>query len=143
VATYSQLVARATLEALVMIARIRRIALAAFAATIAAVAASPLGAQQPVQAPTGDGPAAHHRAAAPAGPTLDRAVVGARPLTQETDPFADPFAQRRAGLGRPAALMVVGFGAMIVGLIIEGDVGTLIAIAGAAIGLYGLYHYLK
>jgi hypothetical protein len=39
--------------------------------------------------------------------------------------------------------MVVGFGAMIVGLIIEGDVGTLIAIAGAAIGLYGLYHYLK
>ncbi|MDQ3949800.1 MAG: hypothetical protein M3282_05595 [Gemmatimonadota bacterium] len=128
-----------------MIARIRRFALAAFAATTAAVAASPLGAQQPSQVPASDGPAARHQAVAPAGPTLDRAAVGVRPLTQETDSLtADPFAQqRRAGLGRPAALMVVGFGAMIVGLIIGDDVGTLVAIAGAAIGLYGLYHYLK
>jgi hypothetical protein len=127
-----------------MIGRIRRFALAAFAVTAAAVAASPLGAQQPLQAPASDGPAARYQAIAPAGPTLDRAAAGVRPLAQETDPLADPFAQqRRAGLGRPAALMVVGFGAMIVGLIIEGDVGTLVAIAGAAIGLYGLYHYLK
>jgi hypothetical protein len=127
-----------------MIARIRRFALAALTVSTAAVAASPLGAQQPVQPPAGDGLAPHYRATAPSGPTLDRAAVGARPLTQDTDPFADPLAQqRRGGLGRPAALMVVGFGAMIVGLVIEGDVGTLVAIAGAAIGLYGLYHYLK
>jgi hypothetical protein len=39
--------------------------------------------------------------------------------------------------------MIVGFGAVIVGLLIGDDVGTLIAVAGAAVGLYGLYHYLK
>jgi hypothetical protein len=122
-----------------MIARIRRIALAGLVLTITAVAAPSAGAQQ-----TPPTLAAAQNQAASAGPTVDRATAGVRPLTQETDPLSDPFAQqRRAGLGRPAALMVVGFGAMIVGLIIEGDVGTLIAIAGAAIGLYGLYHYLK
>jgi hypothetical protein len=123
-----------------MIVRIRRIALAGLVLTVTAVAAPSASAQQTPPKPV---VAAQHQAAS-AGPTVDRAAAGVRPLTQEADPLADPFAQqRRAGLGRPAALMVVGFGAMIVGLIIEGDVGTLIAIAGAAIGLYGLYHYLK
>ncbi len=39
--------------------------------------------------------------------------------------------------------MIDGFGAVIIGLLIGDDVGTLISIAGAAVGLYGLYHYLK
>jgi hypothetical protein len=83
--------------------------------------------------------------AAPAGPTLDRATVGARSVAQQAASLDDAEAamQRRLGLGQARALMIVGFAAVIVGLLVEGDVGTLIAIAGAAVGLYGLYHYLK
>ncbi|MFN2566061.1 MAG: hypothetical protein ABR499_13775 [Gemmatimonadaceae bacterium] len=126
-----------------MIARIRRFALTSLAAAGAALAAAPLWAQQASPTPVGPDPAARHQAV-PAGPTVDRAAVGVRPLSQETDSLADPFAQqRRAGLGRPVALMVVGFGAVVVGLLIGDDVGTLIAVVGAAVGLYGLYHYLK
>jgi hypothetical protein len=125
-------------EALVMIARIRRFALAGMAFTAfaapsaeAQVAATPASRMQ-------------HQAA-PAGPTLDRAAVGARPLAQQPASLdeAEAAMQSRLGLGRARALMIVGFGAVIVGLLIGDDVGTLIAVAGAAVGLYGLYHYLK
>jgi hypothetical protein len=128
-----------------MIARIRRFALAALAAIVAGIAASPLGAQQPSPPSSGDGPTAQHRAAPPAGPTVDRAAVGVRPLSQQPATLDDAEAalQSRLGLGRARALMIVGFGALIVGLLIGDDVGALVAVAGAAVGLYGLYHYLK
>jgi hypothetical protein len=137
-ATYRQLVPRATQEALVMIARIRRFTLAALALTT--LAAPSMGAQ------VGATPATvvQHQAA-PAGPTVDRAAVGARSAAQRPASLDDAEAamQRRLGLGQARALMIVGFGAVIVGLLIGEDVGTLIAVAGAAVGLYGLYHYLK
>ena len=128
-----------------MIARIRRFALAALTAIAAGIAASPLGAQQPSPPPAGDGPATQQPAATPAGPTVDRAAVGVRPLSQQPATLDDAEAvlQSRLGLGRARALMIVGFGGLIVGLLIGGDVGTVVAIAGAAVGLYGLYHYLK
>jgi hypothetical protein len=118
-----------------MIARIRRFALAALALTAlgapsarAQIAAPPTSAVQ-----------------LPAGPTVDRAAVGARPIAQQPTSLDDVDAamQQRLGLGRARALMIVGFGAVVVGLLIGDDVGTLIAVAGAAVGLYGLYHYLK
>jgi molybdopterin-synthase adenylyltransferase len=49
----------------------------------------------------------------------------------------------QARLSQARALMIVGFAGVIVGLLVGGDAGTLVAIAGAAVGLYGLYHYLK
>jgi hypothetical protein len=52
-------------------------------------------------------------------------------------------AQRRAGLGQPIALMVVGGAALLTGLIIGDDAGTVIAVGGALVGLYGLYEYLQ
>jgi hypothetical protein len=127
-----------------MIARIRRFALAALTAIAAGIAASRLGAQQPSAPPSGNGPTAH-QAAPPAGPTVDRAAVGVRPLPQQpaTLDEAEAALQSRLGLGRARALMIVGFGALIVGLLIGDDVGALVAVAGAAVGLYGLYHYLK
>ena len=50
---------------------------------------------------------------------------------------------RKQGVGKPVALMIVGGAALIVGLVIGGDVGTLFAIGGALIGLVGLYQYLQ
>ena len=51
-------------------------------------------------------------------------------------------AQRR-NVGRPVALMIVGFGALLAGAIIGDDVGTIFMVGGALIGLVGLYEYLK
>jgi hypothetical protein len=39
--------------------------------------------------------------------------------------------------------MIVGGAAFVAGLIIGGGAGTAVAIAGAAVGLYGLYLYLQ
>lgn len=39
--------------------------------------------------------------------------------------------------------MVVGLGAMITGAIVGGDAGTIFMIGGAAVALFGLYHYLQ
>jgi hypothetical protein len=121
-----------------MIARIRRFALAAL--TFAALAAPSARAQIAATPAT----ASQHQAA-PTGPTIDRAAVGARSVAQQPTSLSEAAAemQSRLGLGQARALMIVGFAAVIVGLLVEGDVGTLIAIAGAAVGLYGLYHYLK
>ncbi|MGQ0538655.1 MAG: hypothetical protein ACT4R6_06890 [Gemmatimonadaceae bacterium] len=46
-------------------------------------------------------------------------------------------AQRRQRDGR--VLMIVGGAAFLAGLLIGDDVGTAIAVGGAAVGLYGLY----
>jgi hypothetical protein len=121
-----------------MIARIRRFALAALAFT--ALAAPSAGAQ--IAATPGS---ALQPQAAPAGPTVDRAAVGARAAAQRPASLDDAEAamQSRLGLGQARALMIVGFATVIIGLLIGDDPGTLIAIAGAAVGLYGLYHYLK
>ncbi len=121
-----------------MIARIRRFALAGLALT--ALAASSARAQ------TASIPAnATQPTVVPAGPTLDRAAVGVRPLTQQPASLdaAESAMQSRLGLGQARALMIVGFAAVIIGLMVDDDAGTLIAITGAAVGLYGLYHYLK
>ena len=82
--------------------------------------------------------------AAPAktpGPTVAAARVG---VSRATSPeLKTAQAPRRAGLGQPVALMVVGGAALLAGLIIDGDAGTVIAVSGALIGLYGLYEYLQ
>jgi hypothetical protein len=89
-------------------------------------------------------PAADVAAPAPkaTGPTMDAASVAVRqPVSSEA---RAPNAQaRRAGLGRPIALMAVGGAALLTGLIIGDDAGTVIAVGGAVIGLYGLYQYLQ
>jgi hypothetical protein len=80
--------------------------------------------------------------ARPAGPTADAARVGvSQPTSHELK--VSSAAQRRAGLGQPIALMVVGGAALLTGLIIGDDAGTVIAVGGALVGLYGLYEYLQ
>jgi hypothetical protein len=125
-----------------MIARIRRLSLAAL--TAVGVLALPAGAQQTLS--SSDPAVGTSRSqAAPAGPTVERGAVGARPLSQSHASLdaAEAAVQQRLGLGQARALMIVGFSAVVIGLIIGDDAGALVAIGGAAIGLYGLYHYLR
>jgi len=77
-----------------------------------------------------------------AGPTVDAARVAAsEPTSHELK--VTTAAPRRAGYGQPVALMVVGGAALLTGLIISGDAGTVIAVGGALVGLYGLYEFLQ
>ena len=121
-----------------MIARIRRFALATLALT---ALATPSTRAQTANMPAS---AARHQAA-PAGPTVERAAVGARPVTQQPASLDDAEAamQSRLGLGQARALMIVGFAAVVIGLLMNNEPGTVIAVGGAVVGLYGLYHYLK
>jgi hypothetical protein len=126
-----------------MIARTRRFALVTLAAVVGAVAAAPLDAQQ--TSPTAVGVPSAPVQSAPAGPVVERAAVGARPLAQRPATLDDAEAamQSRVGLGQARALMIVGFAAVVIGLLMDNDPGTLIAVGGAVVGLYGLYHYLR
>jgi hypothetical protein len=80
----------------------------------------------------------------PKGPTLQAAAVGFRVNEAKVDAstrVTAPLVARHQG--QDVALMAVGVGAMIAGALIEGTAGTIIIIAGAAMALYGLYHYLE
>ena len=74
--------------------------------------------------------------------TTEAASVAVRPVeTRELQ--LNAAAAPRKGYGQPVALMVVGGAAVLTGLIIGNDVGTVIAVGGAVMGLYGLYEYLQ
>lgn len=75
------------------------------------------------------------------GPTADAARIAVSE-PRSSDLTITTAAPRR-GLGQPVALMVVGGAALLAGLIIGDDAGTVIAVSGALIGLYGLYEYLQ
>ncbi len=47
----------------------------------------------------------------------------------------------RPRAGQDVALMAVGAGAMVAGAVVDGDAGKLFLVAGAVIGLIGLYHH--
>ena len=83
--------------------------------------------------------------AAAKGPTLQAAAVGFRPAENKVDASAklttSPIVRRHQG--QDVALMAVGVGAMIAGAIIGDTPGTIIIIGGAAMALFGLYHYLE
>jgi hypothetical protein len=85
--------------------------------------------------------------AAAVGPSLSAASAGIHARTVEQQRTARDAAQLAAhhgsGFGTDGALMIVGGAAFIAGLIIGGGAGTAVAIAGAAVGLYGLYLYLQ
>ena len=79
------------------------------------------------------------------GPTLQAASVGFRVSEAKVDASskvtAAPVIRRHEG--QDVALMVVGVGAMIAGALIGDKAGTIVIIGGAAMALFGLYHYLE
>ena len=77
-----------------------------------------------------------------AGPTMEAASVAVRPVESKTLQLNAAAAPRK-GYGQPVALMVVGGAAVLTGLIIDNGAGTVIAVGGAVMGLYGLYEYLQ
>jgi hypothetical protein len=78
------------------------------------------------------------------GPTLQAASVGFHTGSAKVDASTSVTAAPiRPHAGQDVALMAVGVGAMIVGAIVGDTAGTIIVIGGAAMALFGLYHYLE
>jgi hypothetical protein len=82
---------------------------------------------------------------APSGPTIQAAAVGFHANESKVDASTKvtgaPILARHQG--QDVALMAVGVGAMIAGALIGDTPGTIILIGGAAMALFGLYHYLE
>jgi hypothetical protein len=76
------------------------------------------------------------------GPTLAAATAGVHAQFATTSQSTNR-SKHQGGLGTDAILMIVGVAALVAGLLIGGGAGTAIAVAGAVIGLYGLYLYLQ
>jgi hypothetical protein len=76
------------------------------------------------------------------GPTVAASVAGIR-RAQPAKSTNAPATEARLGAGKNVALMVVGGATLIIGAVIGGTAGVLIAVAGAAIGLYGLYNFVQ
>jgi hypothetical protein len=76
---------------------------------------------------------------APSGPSLQSSELS--PRLSSVTPM-DANVMRRPARGSGVGLMILGGAALVTGLIIGDDAGTVIAVGGAIIGLYGLYVYL-
>ena len=101
---------------------------------------APLRAQElsPVAAPVATEPVVTD-IAAPAGPVASTASVAVRRAPAEAPaPAPAPATQ-----GRGTGLMIVGAAAILTGIVIGNGAGYAISVAGAVIGLYGLYQYLQ
>jgi hypothetical protein len=95
-------------------------------------------AELPVATPASDVPAPSNLAPA-TGPSMDAATLSPR---LASDASHGTQAMRRPSRGSGVGLMIFGGAALITGLIIGDDAGTVIAVGGALVGLYGLYVYL-
>lgn len=80
----------------------------------------------------------------PVGPTESASRAGIAPLSsKDANTQMMPMVDQHMGAGQNIALMVVGGAALVTGLLIGGGAGAAVAIGGAAIGLVGLYGYVK
>lgn len=81
---------------------------------------------------------------AAAGPTVAASTAGIRSSTASASTTAPPAQQdRNLGAGQNIALMVVGGAALVIGAVIGGTAGLLLAVGGAVVGLYGLYNFVQ
>lgn len=105
--------------------------------------ASPVRAQEAslATAPSSTTPVAMDAAPAPVGPTVSTATVAVRRAPVDASAPAAPAPAR--GQERGTALMIVGGAAILTGIVIGNGAGYAISVAGAVIGLYGLYQYLQ
>ncbi len=76
-------------------------------------------------------------------PTIENSAVGVRAPVIAPSMVASNALPQDGRVGRNPAMMIVGGVALIAGSFIDGDAGTIVMIAGGALGLYGLWQYLK
>lgn len=130
----------------------RSIALVVIGITTA-LAASPLQAQVGTAASPDSGAVRTAEATPPsratsvdslpaAGPRVLRAGITA-PVAIRSGLASPQGSEDNVSVGRNVAMMGVGVAAIVVGSLIGGDGGTIIAIGGGVIGLIGLYRYLR
>lgn len=113
----------------------------ALAAALAPVA---LTAQSSVAlAPTSPAPVVAPAQAQPSA--MVRAdVAGIQARSDANSPLVvSPAASEGLNQGEGVALMAVGGGGLVAGLLIGGSAGSAVAIAGVVVGLYGLYEYVR
>lgn len=111
---------------------------------VSLIAAAAFGAASPALVANAQAPAAANaqtQTRAAAGPTVSSNVAGVKQAA--VAPAKAAAAEQRLGAGRNVAMMVVGGAALIIGAIIGGTAGVLIAVGGAVIGLYGLYNFVQ
>ena len=119
-----------------LLARASRARLSVLALTLAT--AAPLAAQTPVAHAQRAPSVMYQPATAGARPAAAPVVVNHQAAAKDAARM-----ERHVGAGKDAALMVVGAAGIITGALIGGGAGTAVAIGGAAVGLYGLYNFVK
>jgi hypothetical protein len=75
----------------------------------------------------------------PAGALGSAVALRMRTAGSENAPAAVPQTSR----ANSTAMMVVGLAAVVAGIVVGDEAGTILVLAGAGIGLYGLYKYLQ
>lgn len=107
---------------------------------IATVVSRPAAAQSPAPGPVA--PTATAIATAPAAPASYAPTLAATRFgvsAEDEAPVAVNASAARMGRREGRVFALVGGAAVITGILIGGDAGTVIAIGGAGLGLYGLY----
>ncbi|CAN5819008.1 hypothetical protein BH11GEM2_BH11GEM2_05340 [soil metagenome] len=107
------------------------------------LAAAPLRAQGPSAGTADAAMMSAPDSAVAAGPTLGSATVGVRHVDAAAVTKASPAAPRAGGRSHGEVLMIVGGAAILTGIVVGNNAGYAISIAGAVVGLYGLYEYLQ
>jgi len=74
------------------------------------------------------------------GPDLTSAALTLFAAPRAFESYAAPALAPTSG---NRALMIVGVAGMVVGAVVGGDEGTIIMVGSGALGLYGLYQYLR
>jgi hypothetical protein len=77
-------------------------------------------------------------ASAATGPAATAVALRMKHLENEA-----PAPLPRGGRADSKALMIVGLAAVVAGLVVGDDAGTILVLGGAGIGLYGLYKYMQ
>ncbi len=81
---------------------------------------------------------------APVGPVMSSSAVSFVPSqSREALTLDERMQDRRVGLGRNLAFVIVGIAAMVIGSDVDDAPGDLLVIGGAGMTLYGLYHILR
>ena len=80
--------------------------------------------------------------AAPLGPVATQSVV-ALPVSAAESALEASMQSSRGTDRSNVAWMAVGAAALVVGLLIGGDAGSVVAITGGVIGLVGLFRYMN